>query len=174
MLAQYDREVQQSSQFFFRSQDDKKNWRGVEAERKERKFLPSLTSQFMSSFMGAVTMRCVVRSSRFQTKKVIIPQELDNFAWRFRLSPVELFVKKTFQLISVGICHFLRPWNSQHHDLWSNGESKSQATSSNRGELKSDRARASGVRVKVNVFTVWALLPSRTISLTIPWHVWLL
>lgn len=89
----------------------------MEAERKERKFLPSLTSQFMSSFMGAVTMRCVVRSSRFQTKKVIIPQELDNFAWRFRLSLVELFVEKTFQLISVGICHFLRPWNSQHHDL---------------------------------------------------------
>ena len=50
----------------------------------------------MCSFMGAVTMRCVVRSSRFQTKKVIIPQELDNFAWRFRLSLVELFVKKNF------------------------------------------------------------------------------
>ena len=50
----------------------------------------------MSSFIGAVTMRCVVRSSRFQTKKVIIPQELDNFAWRFRLSQVELFVKKNF------------------------------------------------------------------------------
>ena len=52
----------------------------------------------MSSFMGAVTMRCVVRSSRFQTKKVIIPQELDNFAWRFRLSLVELFVKELSNL----------------------------------------------------------------------------
>ena len=85
------------------------------------------------------------------------------------LSPVKLFVKKTFQLIPVGICHFLRPWNSQHHDLWSDGESKSQATSSNRGE-KNDRARPSAVRVKVNIFTFWALLPSCTISLTIPWH----
>lgn len=57
MLTQYDREMQQSSKFIFRSQDDKKNWSGVEAERKERKFRPSLTSQFMSSFMQAITMR---------------------------------------------------------------------------------------------------------------------
>jgi len=37
-------------------------------------------------------------------------------------------------LVGVGVCHFLWPWDSQYYDLRSNGESKSQAAGSNRGE----------------------------------------
>ena len=42
MLTQYDREMQQSSTFFFRSQDDKKNWGGVEEERIKGKNISSI------------------------------------------------------------------------------------------------------------------------------------
>lgn len=56
MLTQYDREMQQSSTFLIRSQDDKKIGE-VWKERERKKNPPSLTSQFMSSFRQAVTMR---------------------------------------------------------------------------------------------------------------------